>query len=361
MGRIKKARIKNISLVPRGANRLPVIYKSDDNSVDFDTLIVKSDEEGEITAIAYAPESPDAHGDYADARVIKEMCESFAIHGEGIDIRHDEKALSKDQAAVTQSYIIGKAEAEADYADLKDRNGNPVNAEGAWKVVLKIEDENLRKLYREKQWEGVSIGGFAAIEKDEADDRIITKFIKAILGKSGDASGDITMTEKEMEALLTKQTEALGTVIAKALEPLTKKDDTTPPDGKEKDKTPDADKPVFKGDYSDEDALRKFEKEVRIWEAKTEHGDGTSKFISAVREINKEFDTDMSEIEKEAGIEEKDSQIVRDLKIKLAKEQKRSNQGNGGKDGLDSPLTKSDDLAKEAKAAVASFRATATK
>lgn len=255
--KMKKANVRFISLVTKGANRMPVIYKAD-GAVEFDTLLLsKNMDEGELTAVVYAPDNVDAQGDFAPREVIKQMAHEFAKSGEGVDLMHNNKALPKEKVWVAESFIIQKGDPR--FADLKDYNGVAVDAEGAWGVTIKIEDESLRKEYREGRWNGVSMGGHAEFEKQDSDDSLIQKLFKALLGSSSQqdqsrlSAGEIDMTSDELKKVLDGQTAALTEAITKALKPAepaepVAKGDTTP------EKSPvtvfEDGVPVFKGDIT---------------------------------------------------------------------------------------------------------------
>lgn len=160
--RIKDARIKFLSLVPRGMNALPVVYKSADGSVTFNTLSKWDEEKGELLAVVYSPERFDSEGDIASPEAIRKMAHSFAKEGQNIDIRHNEQKLSRDQVYVAENFIVQKGDAR--FEGMKDIHGKPVDVTGAWAVLIKIEDENLRKNYREGGWNGVSMFGPAEFE-----------------------------------------------------------------------------------------------------------------------------------------------------------------------------------------------------
>ena len=169
MRRIKKANIRFISLCQKGANKLGVLYKSD-GSIEFSTLFKASDtfdEHGELTAVVYAPEHRDSQGDIASADVIKEAAYDFISNGANIDINHNGKPLKREQARVAESFIIQKNDER--FVGWKDTDGNDVDLTGGWGTVIKIDDPELRKLYRSGGWQGVSMGGTAVVEAEKSD------------------------------------------------------------------------------------------------------------------------------------------------------------------------------------------------
>jgi len=338
MRRIKKARIKHISLVPRGANQLPVIYKSDDD-IRFATIIKDNIEEGELTAIVYAPETRDSQGDIASAEVIKEMAHDFAKNGEGIDIRHDGQTVDKDKAYVAESFIVQKDDER--FSDTRDYDGNPVDVTGAWATVIKIDDESLRQEYRDGKWNGVSMGGTAVVEAEKT-------------GKS--PKGEIEMTKEEMQALLKENNEAVLTTVTTTL---IKAGVLPDPEATEDPKAKPDPAPVFKGAMNSEADRKAHKKRLAIWKAEQDHADDAVALFEALEKIEEEFAEADPAIDKEAGIEEDDSPKVKELKRELAKERRASNQpvegdgDNTNNDLISGGISKEDrDLIKDAQRSV---------
>lgn len=188
---------------------MPVIYKSEDNTVDFDAItkaVSNFNETGELLAVVYAPEIRDAQGDIASADVIKQMAYEHAKSGLHLDVMHDGKPLSKDRAYVAENFIIAKGDER--FSDWKDSSGKPVNVAGGWGQVIKIEDPELRKQYREGKWNGVSMAGPAQVETEtEKSERIAESFAKHL--------GNPFSIIKNMDE--TKFGEALAKALAPAL------------------------------------------------------------------------------------------------------------------------------------------------
>lgn len=222
--RITNARITHISLVKRGANKMPVLYKAD-GSFEMQAALKKGenfDEEGLLTALVYVPESVDSQGDIASANVIKDMAHNFLANGGNIDINHNLDTLSKDKVRVAETFLVQKGDTRFD--GIKDYDGKPVSPEGAWAVVLKILDPNLRKNYREGGWQGVSMFGQAEVEQikggdsHSSADRIVEALAK-VLGGATKKSGD-DMEIKDLEAALAKNNEGLVKGLVDALKPV---------------------------------------------------------------------------------------------------------------------------------------------
>lgn len=231
MRRIKSARITFISLVPRGANQLPVLYKSEDQTAQFDCL-VKADrfeEHGELTAVVYVPERDDSQGDRASAAVIKQMAHDYVREMGAVDVRHNERALPREKVTVVESFIIQKGDAR--FADLKDYSDRPVDATGGWGVVIKVDDPDLRRLYREGHWNGVSMFGPAIVEPITKSAEPIADALAKRLAAGTSNTKEDDMDIKELEAALAKSNTSLAeTIVAglvKALKPEAKPDDKT--------------------------------------------------------------------------------------------------------------------------------------
>ncbi len=200
MRKIKKAKITCVSLCP-GQDQMPVLFK-EDGTVQFDALTKGDPARGEVTALVYVPERPDVDGDFASAEVIKEMAYEYQRDHRSLDLRHDGKVLKSEQAYVAENFIVQKNDPR--FADLKDYDGNPVDATGAWGMVIKIEDEKLQKLYQEGEWNGVSMFGTAQVESSKEDTGVLQKIWDAIKSMARTNQEEPDMDEKlrkELESL----------------------------------------------------------------------------------------------------------------------------------------------------------------
>jgi hypothetical protein len=366
--RIKKANIRFISLCPKGANQLPVLYK-DDGAFEFQPLVKGDMEKGEIQAVVYAPELRDSQGDVADETVIRDMAHNFLKSGEGIDIRHNGKPVTKDQAHVAESFIIQKGDDR--FKDMRTYSGMPVDVTGGWGVIIKVDDPTLRQEYRDGKWNGVSMGGSGVVQPEDADN-LITKFVKSLASKLGlgdldtkpPTPGDQDMEPKE----LSKQIESLPGAIAKAVVEATttaalakaagvadgdtaevasakitlhkagvKVGETKPATGtaaaaaSAEDKP--AQKPIFKGEITDEKAVAQFEYDLAKWEIESKVDKADPKAIkeaaTAIAKLTKPGESAAEGQDAEdqaAGIKKDDSDEVKTLRRQLHKAEKRSNQ-----------------------------------
>lgn len=217
--RILKAKISHISLCPRGANQIQTIYKAEDgdHNISLSTLVKGMSEQGELLAVVYAPDMIDSDGDTASAEVIKEAAYDFGANGKGIDVRHNEEVLPVEKAYVAESFIIQKDDPR--FVDTKDYDGNVVDVTGGWGVVFKIEDEGLRKEYREGKWGGISMGGLmlARNEEDTPINKLCRK-ISEILGNKKETKSKTKKSENDMtpEEIKKMVEETVVTVMKKS-------------------------------------------------------------------------------------------------------------------------------------------------
>jgi hypothetical protein len=177
MRRIKKADIKRLSLVKRGANFQPVLYKSD-GQVELAALVKWDEEKGELLTLNYLPEYEDRQGHGAEAEVVRDFCWSFAKHGFALDLDHAKDPLPREKAWVAENFIVQKNDPR--FQDWKDLAGKPVDATGGWATITKIEDPELRREYREGIRNGASLYGENAEFESETTDMTKTE---ELLGK----------------------------------------------------------------------------------------------------------------------------------------------------------------------------------
>lgn len=279
--RIKSATISHVSLCRAGKNRLPTIFKSDNgaDNVRVSSLLKANgdfDVKGELLSVVYAPEIRDTDGDIASEDAIKEMAYSFAKSGKGIDIEHDGKVLPRDAAYVAESFLIQKGDSR--FAGWKDDGGAEVDVSGGWGMVVKIDDPELRQLYKSGAWNGVSMFGEAMVEaeKSSADvDSFMDAFMRR-LGLSARVSvyGDLEMTPDELKTLFKSEiTPAIATAVGDAIGKALKPAEPAPaaPVAKSEPTNPFGIKaPIFKGSLSDPEAISKFAREKRLYKAACE-------------------------------------------------------------------------------------------
>lgn len=293
MRRIRKAKIEFISLVPKGANKMAVVYKSD-GSVSFETIIKASDafdDAGELTAVVYAPEQRDSQGDIASAEVVKQMAHDFIANGGKVDIKHDGKSVPAEKARVAETFLVQKTDTR--FHGWKDRDGNAVDLEGAWATVIKIEDPELRKKYRSGEWAGVSMGGTAIVDQEKADvDRLIEAISKMVNHPPEETKMNAEEIKKAISDGFAGLTTALATELAKAFP---KKEEPKPVD-----KADDA--PKFTGKIDNERDLELHARKIHLHQLKkgTDFNDPESvrSYLAAVKISKQEW----AEQDEAAGI-----------------------------------------------------------
>lgn len=232
MRRIKKVKVTHLALCKRGKNQLPVLYKAEDGeggaaTVEVQTIVKAMDDfddHGELLVIGWAPEHRDIEGDIADAEVCKAMGHSFMREGARLNIRHGSENITRDRAFVAESFTIQKSDER--FHDLQDYQGNDVDVTGGWAALIKIEDPELRRLYREEGWNGISLQG----EADGTYEPTTNKVQKArdlfranhTDDRSDNPTQEYDMKPEELEAILKGNREAtlaLLTPLIKAQDP----------------------------------------------------------------------------------------------------------------------------------------------
>ncbi len=327
MRRMTKARVKFISLVPKGANRLPVVYKAD-GAFQMQMLCKDMTDKGELTAVVYAPEFRDSQGDIASADVIKDMAYAAAKEGVEIDVRHDGKPVGKDKAFIAESFIVQKGDSR--FTDMADYDGNPVDVTGAWGVVLKIEDEELKTAYRANKWNGVSLGGSAATvtEKLRADQLIegLAKHLQTLTNPPVEENMALTKEEmsqiaKEVADLIKTKPEVKPPVKPEVKPPVTKEDDT----------------PKFEGEVTVEN-LKKHQEALKAHDLRKRLEKATKP--SEVEEILKEMEAKPGKADDgKPGDTEKDAKIAA-LNKEIADLEGSSNQPGAPAADLPEGMTK---------------------
>lgn len=340
MRRIRKGKPQFVSLVPKGANRLPVMLK-DDGSFQFDLLTKTAADfmkNGEVHACVYAPELRDSQGDIASAEVIKDMAYEFAQEGGAIDIRHDGKPLVKSDVFVAESFIIQKGDDR--FADMKTYDGRQVDVTGGWGVVLKVNSEDLRKKYGEQGWNGVSMGGNALFEIEKsAADRVVEQLAKR-LGAQTD-TGDLDMTSAELEATLKKSNESLVTSFSTALKEALKPAEPAPKPAVLDAKPDTSGKPVFKGDPMKIEDVKKHQESLAAFELRKDVIWDDAASVAT-------YQTKLAELNKSAPAPVEKSDREKELEAELASIRKSSNQGGSPAPGNDpQPQTDTSGFSKE--------------
>lgn len=238
----KIKRVRFVSLVPAGANNLPVLYKSKDRVQLTCLTKVGADfqDKGELLSVVYAPNYFDVDDDTASANLVKDMAHAFAKEGHKLDVHHDGKALTAEQAFAAENFIIQPNDAR--FADFKDLDGEPVDVTGGWATLIKINDPALRLKFKNGELAGTSMEADAMVRtiksKDEDLEGAFSKIIKSfasLLGQrsteSTDQEDEIDMKSEELETLLKANNTLLLAEVDKKLAPLKK--------GKAKDAEPD--------------------------------------------------------------------------------------------------------------------------
>ena len=301
--RIKKASISFVSLCPQGKNKIATLYKEDGKDMlQIDTL-VKLQDEGTLLAVVYVPEHPDSEGDVASTEVVKEMAHSHMQSGAMLDVRHNLKPLSKEDAFVAESFIVQKGDKR--FADMTDRNGSPVDVTGAWAQVIKLESPELRALYKDEGWQGVSLYGEALVVAEKSEE-------------------DTTPKENEVN------TQEIVALVLKALDEKSKAEPAAPAGPA----APDA-KPVFTGSALSKQDLESYRTELRAWEIQQKIAKAET--AEEVEQILKSLDpapaNDAGDEDTLAKAQERAKKAEEELTLAKAEVEKLNKAGNPAADG----------------------------
>jgi hypothetical protein len=330
MKKIKRAKVTRVALCRRGKNGMKTLFKAEgkpdakgnvEGTVEVGAL-VKGDniEQGELLAVVYAPNKPDADGDFADAEVIKSMQRGYMRDHQELDIEHEGKALTREQAYVAESFLIAKGDDR--FKSWKQYDGTPTgDLTGAWGVVIQIEDPALRKAFREDGWDGVSLFGTAAVE--QVDTKAASQRVAERLSAALNKKDKLDMDKEAMLELLKSFGATLKEQILSELKP--KKEEVAAKAVIEP--------PSFEGDPTNPTDLEKFEKAMRGYELRKALAEGklTAAQITEMRKALEETQPS----DEDAGIEKSDTSEVKTLKRQLFKAKKRSNAPAKGKDRED--------------------------
>lgn len=263
--RIKKARIRFVSLCQRGANHQPVILKGDDQ---FElTSVAKFDEvEGILTSLVWPNNYVDAQKEFTDdPEVVKDMMYGWAKEGAQLDLTHDFKAIPREQAYPVEFYQVQKGDSR--FADWVDLDGKKVDSEGAWALSVKLEAPHLLEKAKRGELNGFSMGGTAEREEvtKSTDGLKVAETLEALrtlLGKEAPTTPEPEMTPEQLEAALAK---ALAPVNARLEKLETPAAPAAPAAADQAPATPPADPPAseapvakYEGDLLDFEAMHKF-------------------------------------------------------------------------------------------------------
>ncbi len=209
---LKDMKITFLSLVPKGANKKKIIWKSASNDKDGEPLerevkLTKvNNEQRMVYGIVYSPDQIDTQGDFAKADEIKKAAYGFMKSAltTNIDANHDFDA--KD-AYVAESWLTKGVDS------LFEKE-----PEGSWAVGIKVESEDLWNSVKKGELAGISMAGRAVKVKKEDGGDILTKIEEMLtrifkgteVKKEPDAPKDDIKPQDITE--LAKQLEGVGTL-----------------------------------------------------------------------------------------------------------------------------------------------------
>ena len=239
---LKDIRVTFLSLVPRGANKKRIIWKSAEGQegepLESDLKnLKKSEEKRMVYGIVYSPEQIDTQGDFAKADEITKAAHGFmkeALTG-NVDVKHDFDA--KD-AYVAESWVTKGVDSLFEKEPA-----------GSWAVGIKVESNELWEQVKKGELAGISMAGRAVkIKKEDGGDiltkleEMLTKIFKGAkepekkpddVKKDDVSQEDITALAKQLEGVgeLKKENEDLKKRIEELEKSTTGRQSRTP-DGK---------------------------------------------------------------------------------------------------------------------------------
>jgi hypothetical protein len=107
------------------------------------------DDEGIVAGIVYEPDVKDAQGDSASAEEIKKAAYDFMLNSMKIGLMH-EKDVS-DKVRIVECYL----------APVPFEMGGQFVKKGSWVMVLKIQDEDIKRQVKDGELTGLSMSGTA--------------------------------------------------------------------------------------------------------------------------------------------------------------------------------------------------------
>jgi len=151
--RLRKVQVSLVSLVSKGANQQPALLKSEDGALCIHAL-VKADLEGLLHTLVYVPDKVDGQDEWMSAEDIRFAAHYHMRSGAQLDLHHDFTPLSKQQAYPVEHFILQGQDARFPQVD---REGLPVKHNGAWGMIVKIEDPALLALAKAGNLNEVSL------------------------------------------------------------------------------------------------------------------------------------------------------------------------------------------------------------
>lgn len=149
---IVDANIDFVSLVDKAANGIKFLFaKSEDGDRRFNiqTKIIKADDDTHtVVGVVYEPGVEDAHGDFMKADEIKKAAELFNESGEGIDVQHNEVAIT-DGVTIVKSWVT----------DEETTLYGEVIKSGTWMMEIEVTNVEIWKAIEDGSITGLSMGG----------------------------------------------------------------------------------------------------------------------------------------------------------------------------------------------------------
>lgn len=166
MRELKQIKISSISLVQKVRNRLPLFFHGQDQ-IEFKNLVINS-RDGTLTILVFDPSASFLKDSLVKPGLFRDMAHEYMRSGAKLEKAHSGKAIGKQKAAVVESFFVQRGDPR--FEGLVDYENKPVDATGAWAIVVKLIDPKVNMLYRgAAAWSGASIFGEAIFDKKKAN------------------------------------------------------------------------------------------------------------------------------------------------------------------------------------------------
>lgn len=260
--RLKRFRVTKVAIldVPSAVKASGIYKAADDAPVGMliKAMTKAAPERGLLYSLVMVPNKVDGHGHWATAEDIEDACHSWGAEGCPMNFNHGPehgknirgRDLAKSEAAVAENLIVQRGDRRFD-GILVD--GEEVDTEGAWGVVVKLFSDDLKDMAREGKLNELSLespkGHFELVSEEpptngELDMSDITKLegrigsIESTLGDITKALADLKPVEKtadqlrieELEQELVKAKETAPAEKQQKKDPEPVEEDLTDPD-----------------------------------------------------------------------------------------------------------------------------------
>jgi len=199
MPQLTDLKINFLSLVPKGANKRTVVWKSADapaksDKEDFLRLIKTDEDKRLLYGVVYAPDDEDAHGDWASAEDIEKAAHDFLANAFVRNVDKDHDFRPQEGAHVAESFIL--------------RGQDPMFPDekaGTWVVAIKIDNDETWGAVKKGEIQGLSMAGSATFIQTDGADGARKAFDFDTANASENADGLFWALRRAIESILSDE------------------------------------------------------------------------------------------------------------------------------------------------------------